>query len=81
MSSIIKHARNIFIKAKNKRNNTSISYLKSNISNHLKTSNIDSVKIMSKFPYSTVSNKSSPNTLITLPKIVDTESSFVSMTK
>ena len=69
------NGRKVLTKAKERRSITAISHVNSNKLNNLNTSNSDDVKITSNFPYSTIKNDNSSNTLITLPKINDTESS------
>ena len=56
----------VFTKAKNMVSTTIISHVNRNESNNLKISNIDYIKIMSNFLYSTIKNVSPPNTLIYL---------------
>ena len=70
-----KHDRKVLTNYKKMRRITTILHVNSNESNILKTSNIDYVKILLNFPYSIVQNGSSSYTLITLPKIIDIDSS------
>ena len=69
------HDRKVSAETNNRRLTTIISHVNSNESNILKTSQIDDFKRASNCPYPNLQNFSSSNKIITLPKIINTESS------
>ena len=70
-----KHDRKVLTNYKKRRRTTTILHVNSNESNILKTSQIDDFKRASNCPYPNLQNFSSSNKIITLPKIINTESS------
>ena len=74
-SSIRKHERKAFTDAKKRIRNAIISHINTNESNHLKSSNIDDVKITTNSYFLTLKDGISSNKLITFPKTIDPESS------
>ena len=74
-SSRRKHVRNFLSNYKKRRCTNIISHFNNNASNHFNTSNNNNVIGTSNFPCSNVQNGASFNTLITLQKVIDKESS------
>ena len=73
-SSRRNNGRKFLTKYKKSRRTSIISHVNIIESNNLKTSNMGNVKITSNYTYQTIQNGSSSNPLITLSKIIDTES-------
>ena len=73
--SIRKNDSKVFPNPKNRKSTNIISYVNSNKSNILNTSNSDNIIGTSKMPHRNVQNGSSFITLSNLQKVIDTESS------
>ena len=69
-----RHVRKGFQTYKKRRCTTIISHINNNKSNNLNTSNSDNAIVMSTFPHSNVNICSSLNIIISLQKLIDTES-------